>query len=50
MRPPLEYVMAACSPNFVADINHEKRIQRVATMYGYLVPLLRKFQYKSLLN
>ncbi len=31
VRPNLEYGMPACSPSFVADINHQERIQRLAT-------------------
>ncbi len=44
MRSHLEYDMTACSPNFVADINHEKRIQRVAMM---LVTGIRQLPYEE---
>ncbi len=31
VRPHFEYGSSACSPNLVADINHQERIQKLVT-------------------
>ncbi len=47
VRPHLEYGMPAGSPNFVADINHLERIQRLATR---LVTGMRHLPYEERLQ
>ncbi len=45
--PHLEYSIPACSPNLVVDINHQERIQRLATR---LVTGMRHLPYKERLQ
>ncbi len=47
VRPHLEYGMPACSPNLIADINHQQRIQRLGTR---LVTGMRHLPYEERLQ